>query len=198
VFVVFAAFHLLILTQVARLSPALCTKMCITFIHIYFDLRYQEITLGSGLINFMTINLEISEETAREMLPLLERQLQELSAKASRLASQILEIKQKLSLESNVPLPNFVGPPPFGSSRFGIARGIAEGAPAKTPHGRMRKGYSQRIIADFLKGRNGAGATVKEITAETGTIYSTVLRVLRNLSKDNKVISRKGQWTWAT
>jgi hypothetical protein len=132
-----------------------------------------------------TINLELAEDTAREVLENLERKHGEIMLKAEAIEKQMDQIKKGLGItRSSSMLPN-------GSQL------IVEGpASLKTPHGRIRKGQSENLIADFLKKRNGTGATIKEITAETGTVYGTTRRVLQILQNQNRVSVNEGLWKW--
>jgi hypothetical protein len=146
-----------------------------------------------------TINLEISEDSAREMLTILQRKQADAQSKADAYGVEIRKIKKGLGM---------VAPPPpkpiatrasvaTESSPPSIVRsegtaGIIE----KTPTGKIKKGQSKQIVLNFLKSKNGAGATIKGISSETGTNYGTVRRVLADL-KDEMVINEDGGlWKW--
>jgi hypothetical protein len=133
-----------------------------------------------------TINLELTEESARAMLPILEQQHAEMQTKLNALLKQIVRIKEGLDT------PSF-------SSLIGLSPQVIDRVEQilKTPHGRIKKGQSQKLIADFLKNRNGSGATIKEITAEAGTVYGTTRRVLKGFQDKHKATVKDGLWAWA-
>jgi hypothetical protein len=136
-----------------------------------------------------TINLDVSEDFAREMLPVLEKKQAALQEQVSIVASEILKIKRGLG----------IAPPPPSiiyatASMAGGGYIQANGTLIKTPAGRVKKGQSETLICGFLKERNGSGATIKEITAETGTIYGTARRVLEKLKKLRIVNEDGGLW----
>src|SRR5271166_4898080 len=99
-----------------------------------------------------TINLELTEESAREMLPILERQKACLLTKVETLAKQINQIRAGIGLQkyhSILQPPDFVSAPSFDPPQASELLKVP-----KTPHGRIKKGQSKKVIVDFLKKRN--------------------------------------------
>jgi predicted transcriptional regulator len=127
-----------------------------------------------------TIHLEVTEAEAREMLDKLELEHGEILLKVHALEERMNRIKKGLGItrESNI-MPD------------GDRLTIEGPSKLKTPSGRIKKGQSERIILEFLAKRNGNGATIKEITSETGTVYGTVRRVLEKL-KDKSIVNEDG------
>jgi hypothetical protein len=68
--------------------------------------------------------------------------------------------------------------------------------PATTLSGRIKKGESERLISNFLKNRNGSGATVKEVTKATSTTYGTARRILRLFVETGKAVEKSGSFRW--
>jgi len=69
--------------------------------------------------------------------------------------------------------------------------------PARTEHGRMKKGEALRLITDFLRKRNGTGASPKAIIESTKTSYGTTQRILKSLADAGQVISvGNGVYRW--
>jgi hypothetical protein len=126
------------------------------------------------------INLEVTEESAREMLPILERQRNDMQMRLNDLTKQIQRIRQGLGIAT------------FNEARDVTPLLISE--VEKTPHGRIKKGQSKVAVSQFLLKRNGTGATIKEITADTGTSYGTVRRILNELKDGNKATLDSGLW----
>ena len=56
-----------------------------------------------------------------------------------------------------------------------------------TPGGRVPRGKTKELVEDFLKGKNGTGATIPEIALATGTKYPTVRRIVTELRVLRKV-----------
>lgn len=135
-----------------------------------------------------TITLEVSEDMARELLPGLYRQRDDASERLRTLNRQIHQIESSLGIEK------------FSIVHDGQHRAILTGTvavkPEKTAAGRNKKGASIGIITDFLKLKNGTGATIKEIIADTGTTYQTARRILLQLQHEEKVSSKNGYWQW--
>ncbi len=129
-----------------------------------------------------TIIVELDEETAAAMLPLLEKQQTQKIQEAEQLASQIAKLKEALGHTSDSGAEHPVSQPV----------GVIE----KTSTGRHRKGASRKIIADFLKARNGAGTNIKEISIDTKTVYGTARRALQVLEKERKAVCEGGLWRW--
>jgi len=133
------------------------------------------------------MNVEVTEESAPEFLTILERQRRALIDRVSALSKQIKALKQSFGLGPEYTRSSIIGPPnPQPIVRI-----------EKTPHGRIKKGQSEKLVSDFLKNRNGSGATIKEITAESGTKYGTTRRILNHLKDEDRVQEKSGLWTWA-
>ena len=131
-----------------------------------------------------TITLELTEETARQMLPILEQRQGVLAANLNAINSQITRIKSFLgvglfSASERQKAPELVLPMP---------------RPTKTAHGRIKKGESAKLIMAFLASANGNGATLKEITTGTGTSYGTARRIVIGLANDQKAVHRGEKW----
>jgi ATPase subunit of ABC transporter with duplicated ATPase domains len=59
----------------------------------------------------------------------------------------------------------------------------------RSPSGRAKHGQTEKVVIDFLKERNGSGATVKEMALKTGIKYPTIHRqvnVLRERGQARK------------
>ena len=140
----------------------------------------------SSIMNLVmkTITVELTPEMAEQMIPLWEKQRDKKLAEARELDAKIKQVREDLdtTTPSGVPdgIPTRVAPPP------------------KTPHGRNKRGASRTLISQFLKMRNGNGATIKEVTADTGTVYGTARRILKDLEKESKASVKDGLWKWNT
>jgi hypothetical protein len=150
-----------------------------------------------------TINLELSEDSAREMLTVLARKKSEHQSQIANIDGEMRKIKQSLGMLPP-PRPSVInvasGFPPRPEEKTSAEASVQahnyHKLIIKTPHGRVQKGQSQLIIRDFLEKRNGAGTTIKEITAETGTVYGTARRVLDGLKKEGLINEDGGLWKW--
>jgi hypothetical protein len=129
-----------------------------------------------------TITVELTAEMAEQMIPLWERQRDKKLADAKELDAKIKQVRQDLASTT-----------PSGAAD-GIAARVAP--PPKTPHGRNKRGASRKLISQFLKMQNGNGATIKEVTADTGTVYGTARRILKQLEKEEKATVKDGLWNW--
>jgi len=147
-----------------------------------------------------TINLELSEESAREMLSILARKKAEHQSQVAAIDGEIRKIKQSLGL---IPPPRPTthsvvvepSPQPVEKPNGIIAGTIIENL-EKTPYGRIRKGQSGVVISNYLKQQNGHGATLKQIASDTGTNYGTARRVLALLKTNNLANEDGGLWKW--
>ena len=127
------------------------------------------------------------------MLPLLKRQRAEKDAEMKALDAKIKNLESALG-DSGMDdgIPSFEGTPPsFGG-------GVTGNHPPKTPEGRIKRGESAKLIGGFLESKNGQGATIKQITDATGTVYGTARRILHDLRKQKLVRARAGVWKWQT
>ena len=130
-----------------------------------------------------TITVQLTAEMAEQMIPLWERQRDKKLAEAKELESKIKQVRE--DLESTTPSGTADEPTPR----------VAQ--PPKTPHGRNKRGASRKLIGQFLKTRNGNGASIKEITAETGTVYGTARRILKQFEEEKKATVKEGLWKWS-
>ncbi len=69
---------------------------------------------------------------------------------------------------------------------------------ARTPHGRMKKGESEKLIHKFMAQRNGTGATVRDVMEGTGTTYGTARRILREFVAQGELTEQDNTFKWAT
>lgn len=142
----------------------------------------------------------MSEDSAREMLSILARKKAEHQSQVAAIDGEIRKIKQSLGLIAP-PRPTThsvvvdAAPQPVEKPNGIITSTILENL-QKTPHGRVKKGQSAKIIMDFLQHRNGRGATLKEISSDTGTNYGTARRVLTLLKTSNLANEDGGLWKW--
>ncbi|MFN2476959.1 MAG: MarR family transcriptional regulator [Chthoniobacterales bacterium] len=68
---------------------------------------------------------------------------------------------------------------------------------AFTATGRVQRGQSERVVTEFMKSRNGTGASIKEITKATGTKYGTVHRILTGMATLGWVTrTDDARWQW--
>ncbi len=78
-----------------------------------------------------------------------------------------------------------------------VGEAVSDSPVARTPQGRTRRGESERLTRDFLKQRNGDGATVKEISDATGLKYPTVHRQVKLLREAGYAASDENRkWHW--
>jgi hypothetical protein len=148
-----------------------------------------------------TINLDLSEDSAREMLNILFKKKSDLQLQVANVEGEIRKIKQSLGLIKNTANGGAVSgrTQPVVNSDDKLSDGIIQAAidaVKKTPSGRIRKVLSENIVMSFLKNKNGHGCTIKEITSETGTVYGTVRRILNELKDSNNVHEEEGLWRW--
>ena len=141
-----------------------------------------------------TITLEMSEESAREILNVLQNEHDEHQSKASEHQSKANILKLQIDQIKSE----------FGFATLSVFKSQSKHPPSvtpltKTPHGRNRKGASKHLIIEFLKQKNGTGATIKEITTDTGTVYGTARRILKKqLQPQGRVSVSKGLWKWVS
>lgn len=75
---------------------------------------------------------------------------------------------------------------------------LAMAALTMTPTGRVKRGETEKVVADFLRNRNGSGASIQEVVAATKTKYGTVRRILHNFAKEKSVTQASdSRWHWA-
>ena len=123
-----------------------------------------------------TITVELPEELAKRILPMLEREEQMLHV-------QVLKIKAGLS---------GTAPQSGGDNN----RELSFAIPAKTASGRAKKGESEKLIVDYLKSAGQHGAAVKEIAGSTKAAYGSCIRILRKLRSQGDVVSKRRLWHW--
>jgi hypothetical protein len=129
-----------------------------------------------------TIMLRLTPELATSVLPVWERKRDQLAGQLKELNAAIRRVTSAVKTSTD-----------SGPVQLDI-QGVV--APPKTTHGRVKRGASKKLIAQFLKARNGNGATIKEITADTGTVYGTARRVLKDLQEEKTATVEKGLWKW--
>ncbi len=127
-----------------------------------------------------TITVELTAQMAEQLLPEWEHQRDQKLAEANGIDAQIKRVRAALQDTKD------------GGRREITAQAVVP--TPKTSSGRNKRGMSKKVIAQFLKMRNGNGATIKEITAETETVYGTARRVLQQLEKENKAVKENGLW----
>ena len=66
----------------------------------------------------------------------------------------------------------------------------------RTPSGRMKRGASEQIIADFMKHRNGSGAQITEIAESTHASYGTTRRVMREFVRRGLAKQIESDFHW--
>lgn len=66
----------------------------------------------------------------------------------------------------------------------------------RRPSGRAERGESEKLISDFLKNRNGTGASMKEVCEATGAKYATAYRILHKLEEKNFATEADSKWRW--
>jgi hypothetical protein len=68
---------------------------------------------------------------------------------------------------------------------------------ARTEKGRVPHGQTRILVENFLRSRNGAGATTNETVIATGTKYPTVRRILKELKESNMAFEGGHSiWHW--
>jgi hypothetical protein len=127
-----------------------------------------------------TITVELTAEMAEQLLPIWEQQRDQKEGELAELKSRINHVREALSDTT------------ASGGSFTVVQPIVPAA--KTAKGRTKRGESKKLIKQFLKMRNGVGATIKEITAETGTAYGTVRRILIQLEGEHSAERHKGLW----
>jgi len=131
-----------------------------------------------------TITVQIKEDTAKDLIAVLKSKRAALLDQVAQLNLEIEGVTRYLS-PVNEPPTAFIPSLPLQPS------------PAKSASGkRAKKGASKVVIEHFLKVRNGTGATIKEITAETGTVYGTTRRILDGFLTNDLVSAESGLWKW--
>ena len=60
----------------------------------------------------------------------------------------------------------------------------------------MKRGEPERLICEFLKMRNGSGATITETSEATSTVYGTTRRIILQLLAKGNVARIGDDWHW--
>jgi len=69
--------------------------------------------------------------------------------------------------------------------------------PTRTKEGRVKANQSEVLVKDYLKSRNGKGASLAEIAKGTGTTYKTVWRLIKRFEKSKEVERLPDKsWRW--
>lgn len=139
----------------------------------------------SGFYEFMkTIMIELTEEMAGKILPILEREAQSLQIQIARIRSGMGGFSGKQAGVTT------------GPERLTAPQLPSQAGPPQTPGKRAKKGASEGFILDFLKLSGGDGVSVKEIVDGSKTSYGTCVRILRQLDERGEVESNNRLWKW--
>lgn len=128
----------------------------------------------------ITIDLGQDKDVLDLLVPAVESQLQEAEFRLEQAENEVNQLRDKLKrVRSKV-------------------EAVTSSAvnPQRAPSGRMRKGESERIILNFLKNRNGTGATLKEIMGATGASYGTARRILLTHAAAGELTELGNKYTW--
>ena len=125
-------------------------------------------------------NIEISQDLAKELIPILEEQISELENQKISIDGEIRGKRQQLD-ELKLKI-------------FGRADVKSNGEKK-----RFKKGEADTIIAELLRGLPAnSGLTMKQIGDMTKVPYSSVFRLLKTPKKNkNRFIENDGIWTFA-
>ena len=130
------------------------------------------------------IKLEITTESAKAMLPILEQQCEELRGQLVGAEKQVTKLRQEIAAASGHSVKQEPLPMTF--------------SPKKTKEGRAKKGESESAIANYLQTVNGQGASTTSISTSAGTKYGTTYRILKHMRGKGSVRQVNDLWFWKT
>jgi hypothetical protein len=126
-----------------------------------------------------TLTLDVDKELLDLLVPAVEAQLQQAEHSRDLAQDAVDALKAKLErVKAKVAAASSVNP-------------------ARAPSGRMKKGESERLIINFMHGRNGTGVTVKDVMEGTGTTYGTARRILREFVAGGKLTEQDNIFKWS-
>ncbi|MGA2540406.1 MAG: hypothetical protein ABSG78_02460 [Verrucomicrobiota bacterium] len=137
-----------------------------------------------------TITLKLPVGMAEQMIEFLEARRLDLQRQL-----QSVEIGIRSAKEAS-PKPGIVVAPPQPTA-VEVLRSLANARiPETNPP--QKHGMAKDAVISFMKSRNGAGFTVKEIQADAKVSYGSAYRYLHLLREEKRVKegSEPGLWLW--